>query len=124
MRMVALMPNDRSILHARIAERFDGMLREGLLAEVSALLVRYPGLTPECPAMRSVGYRQAWQHLRGEIDAATLRHKGIVATRQLAKRQMTWMRGLEADLTLDPFDPATPERVHAALLAWWPRAEV
>ena len=88
---IALVPSERAALHARIEARFDAMLAAGLVAEVRSLRERY-ALTPEMPAMRAVGYRQAWQHLVGVIDLATLRNQGIFATRQLAKRQLTWLR--------------------------------
>lgn len=91
---VALMPSDRAVLHQRIADRFDSMLANGLLQEVNHLRSDYPALTLSMPSMRCVGYRQAWQHQEGEFDLATLRDKGIAATRQLAKRQMTWIRGM------------------------------
>jgi tRNA dimethylallyltransferase len=86
-----LIPSDRAALAARIADRFDAMLGQGLVEEVRALRVRY-SLTAGMPSMRAVGYRQAWRHLEGEIDAAALREQGIAATRQLAKRQLTWLR--------------------------------
>jgi tRNA dimethylallyltransferase len=101
---MALLPSDRAVLHRRIAERFDAMLEQGLLEEVRVLRRKYPQLTPTMPSMRCVGYRQAWQHLDGEIDLATLREKGIAATRQLAKRQMTWLRGMNDTVTLDCLD--------------------
>jgi tRNA dimethylallyltransferase len=88
---VALAPSVRSVLHARIAERFDGMLAAGLVDEVAGLRQRWQ-LTPDLPAMRAVGYRQAWAYLDGALDATALRETGIAATRQLAKRQLTWMR--------------------------------
>ncbi|MDP2784203.1 MAG: tRNA (adenosine(37)-N6)-dimethylallyltransferase MiaA [Sulfurimicrobium sp.] len=91
---LALVPSDRAVLHQRIALRFDTMLEQGLVEEVQALRARY-ALTPNLPSMRCVGYRQAWQYLDGEMDFATLRDKGIFATRQLAKRQLTWLRGME-----------------------------
>jgi tRNA dimethylallyltransferase len=94
------MPSDRAHLHAAIAQRFDAMLSAGLVAEVEALRTRYP-LHANMPSMRCVGYRQAWQHLDGMIDAPTLRAKGIAATRQLAKRQMTWLRAMP----VPRFDP-------------------
>jgi len=97
---LALMPSDRARLHAAIAERFDAMLSAGLVAELQALRTRYP-LHANMPSMRCVGYRQAWQHLDGAIDAPMLRAKGIAATRQLAKRQMTWLRAM----TVPRFDP-------------------
>jgi tRNA dimethylallyltransferase len=91
----ALLPPDRAVLHERIAARFDAMLAAGLVDELAALRARYR-LAPDMPSMRCVGYRQAWQFLAGEIDAAGLRAKGIAATRQLAKRQFTWLRALPA----------------------------
>ncbi|MBN8442592.1 MAG: tRNA (adenosine(37)-N6)-dimethylallyltransferase MiaA [Thauera sp.] len=88
---IALAPSDRSVLHERIAQRFDAMLGAGLVDEVRALRMKYR-LDPAMPSMRCVGYRQAWEYLDGEIDLAALRFKGIAATRQLAKRQLTWQR--------------------------------
>jgi tRNA dimethylallyltransferase len=93
--IIGLVPSDRAVLHARIAARFDAMLAAGLLDEVRTLRQRY-ALNPELPSMRAVGYRQAWQYLDGEIDAGTLRETGIAATRQLAKRQLTWLRSMPA----------------------------
>ena len=93
---IALEPSDRAVLHRRIAERFDAMLDAGLLDEVERLRRNYP-LHPSLPSMRCVGYRQAWQYLDGECGYAEMREKGIAATRQLAKRQLTWLRGM-ADL--------------------------
>ena len=87
----ALMPADREELNRRIAERFDAMLAGGLLDEVRALRKRYR-LTPGMPSMRAVGYRQVWQHLEREISEAELRSQAVAATRQLAKRQLTWLR--------------------------------
>ena len=98
---LALLPADRAPLHARIAERFDAMLAAGLLDEVRALRDR-GDLHADLPAIRAVGYRQAWQHLDGAFDAAELRDRGIYATRQLAKRQITWLRG---ELDARVFDP-------------------
>lgn len=86
-----VLPIDRSWLHERIAMRFQQMLADGLVAEVEGLMARYP-LTDANPSMRSVGYRQVWAYLHGEYDASQLLEKGIVATRQLAKRQLTWLR--------------------------------
>ena len=77
----------------RIAQRFDAMLAAGLLDEVRALRAR-GDLSPDLPSMRCVGYRQAWEHLNGEFDAHGLRERGIAATRQLAKRQLTWLRSM------------------------------
>jgi tRNA dimethylallyltransferase len=88
---IALAPSDRGVLHARIEQRFDQMLAAGLLDEVRRLRARYR-LDLGMPSMRCVGYRQAWEHLDGLYDLDTLRCKGIAATRQLAKRQLTWQR--------------------------------
>ncbi len=90
---LAVAPGDRDRLHARIAERFDAMLAAGLIDEVAGLRER-PGVHADLPSMRAVGYRQAWQYLEGELDARDLRERGIIATRQLAKRQLTWLRGM------------------------------
>jgi tRNA dimethylallyltransferase len=89
----ALVPVDRDELHRRIADRFERMLREGLVEELLALRERH-ALHPDLPSMRCVGYRQAWRHLEGDYGMQALRDKGIAATRQLAKRQLTWLRGL------------------------------
>ncbi|GAA0720498.1 tRNA (adenosine(37)-N6)-dimethylallyltransferase MiaA [Dokdonella soli] len=88
---LALVPADRGPLHARIAERFDAMLAGGFLDEVRRLHLR-KDLHADLPAMRAVGYRQAWPYLNGRVDAATFREQSIFATRQLAKRQITWLR--------------------------------
>jgi tRNA dimethylallyltransferase len=98
---LALLPADRGELHARIAQRFDAMLAAGFLDEVRALRAR-GDLDPDLPALRAVGYRQAWEHLDGGTDAATFRDKAIFATRQLAKRQMTWLRAELDARALDP----------------------
>jgi len=91
LRSFAVVPQDRAVLHRRIAERFDAMLEAGLVDEVKALRKRY-ALNADLPSMRAVGYRQVWEHLEGACDLAELREKGIAATRQLAKRQITWLR--------------------------------
>jgi tRNA dimethylallyltransferase len=101
---LALMPSDRAVLHRRIAQRFDDMLQQGLVEEVRKLRQQYPALTGNMPAMRCVGYRQAWDHMEGRFDLATLREKGIIATRQLAKRQMTWLRGMGDTEVMDCLD--------------------
>jgi tRNA dimethylallyltransferase len=88
----ALVPSDRAELHRRIAARFARMLQAGLIDEVKALRRKYR-LTAGMPSMRAVGYRQVWQYLEGEIDAAALAERAVAATRQLAKRQLTWLRG-------------------------------
>ncbi len=92
-RLIALEPSDRSILHRRIAERFDAMIDAGFLDEVRALRAR-GDLSPALPSMRAVGYRQAWVHLDGGIPFETFRDQAIAATRQLAKRQLTWLRSM------------------------------
>ncbi|MGA9164752.1 MAG: tRNA (adenosine(37)-N6)-dimethylallyltransferase MiaA [Thiobacillus sp.] len=97
---LALIPFDRAVLHQRIAARFDAMLAGGLLDEVNSLRQTY-ALNPELPAMRAVGYRQAWAYLDGEIDLNGLREQGMAATRQLAKRQLTWLRSWPDAVTLD-----------------------
>ncbi|MDR2172796.1 MAG: tRNA (adenosine(37)-N6)-dimethylallyltransferase MiaA [Burkholderiales bacterium] len=99
---LALLPNDRKMLHEAIAQRFDNMLEKGLIEEVRALRLRY-SLTASMPSMRCVGYRQVWTYLDGGSDEATLRATGIAATRQLAKRQITWLRSMPNLLVADPF---------------------
>ncbi len=88
---VAIAPLERRVLHERIAARFERMLEQGLVDEVQTLRGR-GDLTPDLPAMRSVGYRQVWQYLDGELSRGALTERGVVATRQLAKRQLTWLR--------------------------------
>jgi tRNA dimethylallyltransferase len=111
---LALIPSDRAVLHQRIAARFDAMLAEGLLEEVKALRQAY-ALTVDLPSMRAVGYRQAWSYLDGEIDLAALRERGIAATRQLAKRQLTWLRSWpdvkELDCLADDLESQATARV-------------
>ncbi len=100
----ALEPSDRSVLHARIATRFDQMLGTdddgGLVEEVARLRAR-GDLHPNLPSMRCVGYRQAWEYLDGSIDRPALRETGIIATRQLAKRQLTWLRSMPDRVVID-----------------------
>lgn len=105
----AVSPSQRRILHERIAQRLDDMFAQGFVAEVAALKAD-PRLTGKEPAMRSVGYRQVWQYLAGEYDEATMRHKALVATRQLAKRQITWLRSWP---DLQWLDPTTEDAVGA-----------
>lgn len=101
---IALIPSDRKVLHERIALRFDQMLAAGFLAEVETLIANYPMLTADATSMRCVGYRQALEHLAGEYDSNELRDRGIFATRQLAKRQLTWLRSMDDIVTLDCLD--------------------
>jgi tRNA dimethylallyltransferase len=110
---VALLPTDRARLHEEIARRFDAMLAAGLVEEVRALRRRY-ALTSHMPSMRCVGYRQAWELLDGRVGAAELRAKGIAATRQLAKRQYTWLRASTA-ARFDAWAPGTIDAVAALL---------
>jgi tRNA dimethylallyltransferase len=98
---IALVPSDRKVLHDRIAIRFEQMLKDGFVDEVKRLIAKYPSLTSESTSMRCVGYRQALEHLAGEYDLAELRDRGIFATRQLAKRQLTWLRGMDDNVELD-----------------------
>jgi len=101
---LALEPSERSVLHQRIETRFDAMLQGGpghnLLDEVATLRAR-GDLHPGLPSIRCVGYRQAWEYLDGQYDLPTLREKGIIATRQLAKRQLTWLRAMPQRIALD-----------------------
>ena len=114
---LVLAPADRAVLHARIAARFDAMLARGFLDEVRALRAD-PRLHPDLPAIRAVGYRQAWAHLGGATDAGAFREQAIAATRQLAKRQLTWLRGEFDARWLDPaHDAAELERARGAFLA-------
>ncbi|MET3132729.1 tRNA dimethylallyltransferase [Oxalobacteraceae bacterium GrIS 1.11] len=104
----ALEPSERAVLHQRIASRFDAMLDErdgktGLIGEVE-MLRRRGDLHPGLPSMRCVGYRQAWEYLDGHIDFAGLRETGIIATRQLAKRQLTWLRSMPQRIVIDCLD--------------------
>jgi len=112
----ALEPSDRSVLHQRIADRFDAMLSAapGLLEEVETLRAR-GDLHPGLPSIRCVGYRQAWEYLDGKIDKTALREKGIAATRQLAKRQLTWLRSMEDRIAIDCLAPDAAAQVLAKL---------
>jgi tRNA dimethylallyltransferase len=110
---IALEPSDRAVLHARIAARFDAMLEAengGLVEEVRRLRAR-GDLHPGLPSMRCVGYRQAWEYLDGAFDVAALRDKGIAATRQLAKRQLTWLRSMPDRIALDCLQPDLADRI-------------
>ena len=121
---VALAPSDRAVLHRRIEERFDAMLKQGLLEEVSALRQRYR-LSIDMTSMRCVGYRQAWEYLDHDISLDELRFKGVAATRQLAKRQLTWMRQFRETwpglVELDCLKADVPEMVQGLVSAWLPQ---
>jgi tRNA dimethylallyltransferase len=114
----ALEPSDRAVLHARIATRFDQMLGqrddEGIVAEVARLRAR-GDLTPTLPSMRCVGYRQAWDYLNGSIDRGALRETGIIATRQLAKRQLTWLRAMPGRIVIDCLGKDSAAQIVAGL---------
>ena len=110
---LALVPQDRKALHGQIEQRFEAMLKAGLVDELQALRLKYP-LQPGLPSMRSVGYRQAWDHLEGNINLPTLRDRGVFATRPLAKRQLTWLRSWPGVQTFECFDAALESKV----LAW------
>lgn len=111
---LAVAPTDRSELHRRIALRLELMLAQGLVAEVAALRAQ-PGMHAGLPAMRSVSYRQVWAYLDGEYEYSQMVEKALAATRQLAKRQYTWLRGWEGLHWLDSDAPDLPHRARALL---------
>lgn len=119
---IALEPSDRAVLHERIAHRFRAMLAAGLVDEVRGLRARH-ALSDRMPSMRAVGYRQVWETLEGAAPAETVEARGIAATRQLAKRQLTWLRAMSAPghdafdppQSFDCLDPALASRVVARL---------
>jgi tRNA dimethylallyltransferase len=116
----ALEPLDRAVLHKRIATRFDQMLGQrddtGLVSEVDYLR-RRGDLHPNLPSMRCVGYRQAWDYLDGTIDRPALRELGIIATRQLAKRQLTWLRSMPERIVIDCLAPDATAQLVAQVAA-------
>lgn len=109
--LVSLEPSDRKRLHQNLEKRFDEMLAAGFMDEVKVLRTNLQ-LHADLPAIRSVGYRQAWEFLNGEINAEEMRYKALAATRQLGKRQLTWLRAIAGRKTFDPFNP---EELKAAL---------
>jgi tRNA dimethylallyltransferase len=111
---IALVPGERSVLHQRIAARFQQMLSDGLIEELRGLRQRY-SLHPDLPSMRCVGYRQAWQFMEGTINEAQLLETGIAATRQLAKRQLTWLRSMPDSIELDCLAPGLLQQVDDAI---------
>ncbi len=111
---IALVPSDRARLHERIELRFEEMLELGLIAEVRELREQYD-LTPDMPSMRCVGYRHVWQYLDGEFGLPALREKGVAATRQLAKRQLTWLRGMDDLIEFDCLLGDLPEQIGETL---------
>jgi tRNA dimethylallyltransferase len=110
---LALLPTDRAPLHRRIAERIDSMLAAGFLDEVRSLRAG-AGFDPDLPAWRAVGYRQACEHLDGGSDTEQFRDRAVFATRQLAKRQTTWLR---SELDARPLDPFAPDHIRSAVAA-------
>jgi tRNA dimethylallyltransferase len=104
----------RSVLHERIARRLDIMIDAGFVDEVRELRQR-PGLGPDHPSMRAVGYRQFWKYLDGEYDASEARDRALFATRQLAKRQITWLRSEKDIFLADPLDPGAIDAISAML---------
>jgi tRNA dimethylallyltransferase len=112
---IGLEPSDRSVLHRRIEQRFENMIKAGLAEELRHLREKYP-LTAEMPSMRTVGYRQAWDFLEGQLDADSFRDRGIYATRQLAKRQLTWLRGMSGVTRFDCLAPELAQLVLEHLL--------
>jgi tRNA dimethylallyltransferase len=107
---IALAPAERAVIHQRIEQRFEQMLQQGFVAEVEQLYQR-GDLDPALPSIRCVGYRQIWNYLSGEWDMPTAREKAIIATRQLAKRQMTWLRSEENLHWIDPLEHDARERL-------------
>jgi len=108
---ISLEPSDRAALHSRIATRFQAMLANGLVEEVTRLRAQH-ALRATMPSMRAVGYRQVWEMLEGEATRDTLEGRGIAATRQLAKRQLTWLRSMEG---LERFDCLRPDLAAAVV---------
>jgi tRNA dimethylallyltransferase len=111
---IALMPEDRSVLHTRIEQRFHQMLAAGFLDEMRQLM-QDSRLHSELPSMRCVGYRQAWDHLKGEIGFDEFVEAGVAATRQLAKRQITWLRSFPHLIVHDPF-ASNPQAIEESCL--------
>lgn len=114
---LVLAPADRAALAGRIAERFDAMLRQGLLDELRSLHAR-GDLHAELPAMRLIGYRQLWSHLDGHSSLAEATEKAVVATRQLGRRQLTWLRAEPGAEWFDALDSGTPERIAVRVAEW------
>ena len=112
---IALVPNDRNKLHEAISLRTKTMLEEGLVEEVERLFVKYPGLSWNSNSMRSIGYRQVGMFLRGEIKQEELFDKILFATRQLAKRQITWLRSMQNTQIYDPFEIDIYQRINHAI---------
>src|SRR5690606_6474503 len=116
---LSLEPSDRPALHARIADRYQSMLAQGLLDEVAALHAR-PDLHAGLPSVRCVGYRQLWEYLDGRIDLESAVEQAIAATRQLAKRQLTWLRSQPEREVTDCLAPDAATQVVDKVAAVWP----
>jgi tRNA dimethylallyltransferase len=114
---IALIPGDRELLHQRIASRFAAMLRQGLITEVEALYQRND-LNSDLPALRAVGYRQVWHYLAGKLNAEEMKEESIIATRQLAKRQLTWLRSWPNISIFDSQDPKVADKVIKFILSY------
>jgi tRNA dimethylallyltransferase len=112
-----LSPVDRSVLHQRIALRFDQMLEQGFEQEVLALFER-DDMNQDLPSMKSVGYRQMWAYLAGDLDQATMRERAIIATRQLAKRQLTWLRRWHDAKWFDSLDNNTFKNIRESIVKY------
>jgi len=111
---IALIPSDRVKLHKRIATRFQNMLKQGLLDELIMLRNKY-SLNANMTSMRCVGYRQAWQFMEGEINETQLLETGLAATRQLAKRQLTWLRSMPDSIEIDCLAEDISQQTHTIL---------
>jgi tRNA dimethylallyltransferase len=120
---LVLAPADRAALFERIARRFEVMLAQGLVAEVEKLRKR-GALHAGLPALRLIGYRQLWEHLEGATTLADATQKAIAATRQLARRQLTWLRAEPGAEWFDPFETATPERIIARIAEWFRKRRI
>jgi tRNA dimethylallyltransferase len=116
LRLISIEPSDRSVLHERIAKRFELMMAEGFLDEMKTLR-QNPRLHPDLPSMRAVGYRQAWDHLDGNITFQEFQDQAIAATRQLAKRQLTWLRGMQTKEVIDSLDESQMKQCEQDVLA-------
>ena len=116
LRLISIEPSDRSVLHERIAKRFEIMMAAGFLDEMKALR-QNPRLHPDLPSMRAVGYRQAWDHLDGNITFQEFQDQAIAATRQLAKRQLTWLRGMQTKEVIDSLDESQMKQCEQDVLA-------
>lgn len=115
---IGLLPSDRQRLHRHIAARFKQMLAAGLLAEVQALS-ELPGMSAEVPAMRSVGYRQLWSHIKGTTNRDEATEQAVVATRRLAKRQLTWLRSWPELQVLDSFADDVGTQMDEIVYSWF-----